>query len=105
MEKNLKKCVCVCTCFGSLSFPGGSVVKNWEENGKGGMIPWRKKWQPTPVFLPGKSHGQRSLAGYVPWHHKRVRHKLMTKQHIYQKCCCYDNTEKRKLWINVSHRR
>ena len=27
-------------------------------------IPWRRKWQPTPVFLPGKSHGQRSLAGY-----------------------------------------
>ena len=30
-------------------------------------IPWRRKWQPTPVFLPGKSHGQRSLAGYSPW--------------------------------------
>ena len=30
-------------------------------------IPWRKKWQPTPVFLPGKSHGQRSLVGYSPW--------------------------------------
>ena len=29
---------------------------------------WRSKWQPTPVFLPGKSHGQRSLAGYSPWH-------------------------------------
>ena len=28
---------------------------------------WSKKWQPTPVFLPGKSHGQRSLAGYSPW--------------------------------------
>ena len=28
-------------------------------------IPWRRKWQPTPVFLPGKSHGQRSLAGYT----------------------------------------
>ena len=28
-------------------------------------IPWRRKWQPTPVFLPGKSHGQRSLAGYI----------------------------------------
>ena len=28
--------------------------------------PWRRKWQPTPVFLPGKSHGQRSLAGYSP---------------------------------------
>ena len=30
-------------------------------------ISWRRKWQPTPVFLPGKSHGQRSLAGYSPW--------------------------------------
>ena len=30
-------------------------------------ILWRKKWQPTPVFLPGKSHGQRSLVGYSPW--------------------------------------
>ena len=29
--------------------------------------PWRRKWQPTPVFLPGKSHGQRSLADYSPW--------------------------------------
>ena len=34
--------------------------------------PWRRKWQPTPVFLPGKSHGQRSLAGYSPWHHKEL---------------------------------
>ena len=30
-------------------------------------IPWRRKWQPTPVFLPGESHGKRSLAGYSPW--------------------------------------
>ena len=30
-------------------------------------IPWRGKWQPTPIFLPRKSHGQRSLAGYSPW--------------------------------------
>ena len=29
-------------------------------------MPWRRTWQPTPVFLPGKSHGQRSLAGYSP---------------------------------------
>ena len=29
---------------------------------------WRRKWQPTPVFLPGKSHGQRNLAGYSTWH-------------------------------------
>ena len=30
-------------------------------------MPWRRKWQPTPVFLPGKSHGLRSLVGYSPW--------------------------------------
>ena len=36
----------------------------------GGKIPWRKKWQLTPVFLPGKSHGERSLTGYSPWGHK-----------------------------------
>ena len=35
-----------------------------------GKIPWRRKWQPAPVFLPGKSHGQRSLGGYSPWGHK-----------------------------------
>ena len=33
------------------------------------MSRWRKKWQPTPVFLPGKSQGQRSLAGYSLWGH------------------------------------
>ena len=33
-------------------------------------IPWRRKWQPTPVFLPGEFHGQRSLAGCSPWGHK-----------------------------------
>ena len=38
-----------------------------------GKIPWRRKWQPTPVFLPGESHGQRNLVGYSPWGH-RVRH-------------------------------
>ena len=35
-----------------------------------GKISWRRKWQPTPEFLPGKSHRQRSLAGYSPWGHK-----------------------------------
>ena len=37
-----------------------------------GKIPWRRKWLPTPVFLPGESHGQRSLAGYRPWDHKEL---------------------------------
>ena len=38
------------------------------------------KWQPTPVFLPRKSHGQRSLVGYSPWGHKRIRYNVATKQ-------------------------
>ena len=45
-----------------------------------GKIPWRRKWQPTPVFLPGKSHGQRRLTGYSSWGCKRVEHDLETKQ-------------------------
>ena len=56
-----------------LGFPGGSEGKasacnvgrprfdSWV-----GKIPWRRKWQPTPVPLPGKSQGQRSLVGYSP---------------------------------------
>ena len=32
-----------------------------------GKVPWSRKWQPAPVFLPGKSHGQRSLVGYSQW--------------------------------------
>ena len=33
-------------------------------------VPWRRAWQPTPIFLPGEFHGQRTLAGYSPWGHK-----------------------------------
>ena len=44
---------------------------------------WRRKWQPIPMFLPEKSHGQRILVGYSPWGHKRVRHELEIKQHWY----------------------
>ena len=44
-----------------------------------GRIPWRRKWLPTPVFLPGTSHGQRSLAGYSPRGHKRAGHDWATK--------------------------
>ena len=69
-------------------FPGDAVVKNppaiagdtgtqlepWI-----GKIRWRRKWQPTPVFLPGKSQGQRNLAGYSPWGRKRVGYNLAMK--------------------------
>ena len=43
-------------------------------------IPRSRKWQTTPVFLPGKSHGQKSLLGYSPWGRKRAGHNLVTKQ-------------------------
>ena len=42
-------------------------------------IPWRRKWQTTPVFLAVKSHGQRGLVGYSPWGKKRARYDLVTK--------------------------
>ena len=60
-----------------FDFPGGSDGKSvclqcrrprfdpWV-----GKIPWRRKWHPTPVLLPGKSHGRRSLVGYSPWGRK-----------------------------------
>ena len=70
------------TILKGKGFPGGSVVKNlpvvwfdpwiWK-------IPWIRKWQPTPVFLPGKSHKQRSLVGYSPWDRKTVGHILVSK--------------------------
>ena len=48
------------------------MVKNlpamWET--WGGKIPWRRAWQPTPIFFLGESHGQRSLGDYSPWDHK-----------------------------------
>ena len=53
-----------------------------------GKIPWRRKWQPTPVFFSGKSHGQRSLADYRPWG-RRVGHDRATEDtHIYTHAPC-----------------
>ena len=46
-------------------------------------ISWRRKWQPTPVFLPGKSHAQRSLAGYNPWVHKESDTTEQLSMHAY----------------------
>ena len=55
-----------------LGFPGGAVGRNLAANAGDvslipGSFPWRRKWHPNPVFLPGESHGQRSLEGYSPW--------------------------------------
>ena len=57
-----------------LGFPGGlhgkeSACNCWRPGFDPciGKIPWRREWQATPVFLPGESHGQKSLVGYSPW--------------------------------------
>ena len=63
------------SCSGGWQgFPGGSEVKVsvWNAGDLGlipgsGRSPWRRKWQPTPVLLPGESHGGRSLVGYSRW--------------------------------------
>ena len=44
-----------------------SAVQEAQVRSLDGKIPWRRAWQPAPVFLPGESHGQRCLAGYRPW--------------------------------------
>ena len=66
-----------CYAFIFTYFPGGSDSKSiclqWGRPGFNPWIrkiPWRRKWQPTPVLLPGKSHGRRSLVGYSPWGRK-----------------------------------
>jgi len=41
-------------------------------NPRVGKIPWRRKWQPTPIFLPRESHGQRIMVGYSPWDGKEL---------------------------------
>ena len=52
-------------------------------------FPWRRKWQPTPVFLPRESHGQRSLAGYSPWAHKS-RTRLSEEAHSIMTCSSWN---------------
>ena len=58
------------------SFSDGSAVKNppvkqeTQVRSPGGDDPWRRAWQPTPVFLSGESHGLRSMVGYSPWGRK-----------------------------------
>ena len=63
-----------------MGFPGGASGKapacfcrghkRYGFNAWVGKTPWRRAWQPTPVILAGKSHGQRNLAGWSQWGHK-----------------------------------
>ena len=59
MAQMVKESACNAGDLGSI--PGSGSTRK---------IPWRKEWLPIPVFLPGKSHGQRSLADYSPRSHK-----------------------------------
>ena len=53
-----------------------------------GRFPWRKKWQPTPVFLAGEFHGQRSLVGCSPWGYTELDTTEPAHSHILGHCCC-----------------
>ena len=60
-----------------IGFPGGSGNPSANAGDPGsipglGRPPWGRAWQPTPVFLPGEFHGQRSLVGYSPWGRKEL---------------------------------
>ena len=56
------------------------------------MVPWRREWQPSPVFLPGKSHGQRSLWGYIEWNHKEMDMTEQLSAHLFS----LENGERRR---------
>ena len=68
-------------------------------------IPWKRKWQPTPVFLLGKFHGHRSLAGYSPQGHKEcdMTEWLSTHAYIHTSCTHGRNPGKLTLWNGPSH--
>ena len=74
-------------------FPGGTVGeesasrcrrrKRCGFNAWVAKVPWSGKWQPTPVFLPRESHGQRSLVGYSPWGCKELDMTEHTRVHAH----------------------
>ena len=75
-EAELSKATSSAFCVG---FPGGSDGKESAYNAgdsgsipRSGRSPEGRKWQPTPVFLSGECHGQRSLVGYSPWGQKQL---------------------------------
>ena len=78
---NLQVLGVLCGSFACVrkGFLGGSGSKESACNAgdpgfdpRTGKIPWRREWQPTPIFLPREFHGQRSLVGYSSWGHKEL---------------------------------
>ena len=73
-----------CLSLNGLPWRLCSKASTWNSGDEGsipklGGYPWRRKWQPTPVFLPGRAHGLRSLAGYSPWGQKKVGYRWVTE--------------------------
>ena len=64
-----------------------AVWETWVEK-----RPWRSAWQPIPVFLPGESHGRRSLAGYSPWGHKESDKTEQLSVHARVRTCTHTHT-------------
>ena len=95
-----------CQIVGFRDLERASLVDQWVKNlpamqeiqemqvlSLGWKIPWRRAWQPSPIFLPGESHGQRSLAGYGPWGHKESETTEVT-EHAHTQGA----RESRKVW-------
>ena len=81
------------TLYSSKGFTGSSIGKSIRlQCRRTGLdpwvwkVPWRRNWRPTPVFLPGKSHGGRSLAGCGQWGHKGVTTEPLTLLTIHVEC-------------------
>ena len=81
-----------------MSYPGGTVVKNLPATAGNardrfdpwvGKIPWTRKWQPAPAFLPGKFHRPRSLIGYSTWGCKELdmTEHAHTQTHTHTQIC------------------
>ena len=102
-------------CLGEFleGFPGGKEsacqCRRLRFNPWVGKISWRRKWQPTPVLLHGKSHGQRSLVGCSPW--ARKESDMTERLHFYfslscfgegngnpLQCSCLENPRDRGAW-------
>ena len=64
-------------------------------------IPWRTAWQPSPGFLPGESHGQRSLTGHSPWGSQRVGHDWVTWRVCMENIPGILDTKISSTWINL----
>ena len=92
--------------FSLYYFETAYQCQRWEFDPWVGKIPWRRKWQPIPVFLPGKSHRQRSLVGYSPWGHKKVRNMTEQLNNILYTCTrhstqCYTYKVKQHCLYNL----